>query len=101
MRIVDTQSHWFSRTLLESYLAFEQYPRCRRNGDDYEFEVAPERWMPIGPAFYDLDHQLRAYAAAGIDVIVSSSASFGDVDRHPLALACELARAVNVERAEA
>ncbi len=101
MRIVDTQSHWFSRTLLDSYLAFDRYPRCRRNGDDYQFEVAPDRWMPVGPSFYDLDHQLREYAAAGVDVIVSSSASFGDVDRHPLALARQLAATVNQERAEA
>ena len=101
MSTIDTQSHWFSRTLLDSYLEFDRYPRCRRDGDDYRFEVAPDRWMPIGPAFYDLDHQLEACTGAGIDAIISSSASFGDVDRHPLALARELAAVVNRERAAA
>lgn len=101
MRIVDTQSHWFPRVLLDSYLEFERYPRCVRDGEDYRFEVAPDRWMPIGPAFHDLDHQLEAYAAAGIDAVVSSSASFGDVDRHAPDRARELAAAVNEERAAA
>jgi aminocarboxymuconate-semialdehyde decarboxylase len=99
--IIDTQSHWFSRTLLDSYLDFDAYPRCIRDGDDYRFEVAPDRWMPIGPSFHDLDHQLATYDAAGVDVIVSSSASFGDVDRHELGRALELAAAVNEERAAA
>jgi aminocarboxymuconate-semialdehyde decarboxylase len=101
LRVIDTQSHWFPRALLDSYLDFEDYPRCRRAGDGYAFETAPGRWMPIGPSFYDLDHQLAAYDEVGIDVMVSSSASYGDVDRHELGRARELAAAVNEERAAA
>jgi predicted TIM-barrel fold metal-dependent hydrolase len=100
-RIIDTQTHWFPRTLLDSYLDFDQYPRCRRDGDRYAFETAPGRWMPIGPEFYDLEHQLGIYARAGVDLVVSSSASYGDVDRHAPGRARELAIAVNEERSAA
>lgn len=100
-RIIDTQAHWFPRTLLESYLDFEEYPRCRRDRDGYAFETAPGRWMPIGPSFFDLGHQLEQLDRAGIEVVVSSSASYGDVDRHELGRARELAAAVNEERSAA
>jgi aminocarboxymuconate-semialdehyde decarboxylase len=99
--VVDTQTHWYPRALWEAYLELDEYPRCRRDGDGYAFELAPERWFPIRPHFYELELQMEAFDAAGIETIVSSSASFGDVDRLPVEWAKEVAYAVNEERAAA
>src|SRR5438067_6796399 len=101
MRVVDSQTHWYPRFLWEAYAELSDYPRCRRDGDGYAFELAPDRWFPIRPHFYELDLQLEAFEAAGIDAVVSSSASFGDVDRLPVARAKEVAYALNEARAEA
>jgi aminocarboxymuconate-semialdehyde decarboxylase len=63
--------------------------------------LAPDQWFPIRPHFYDLDKQLEVYEAAGIDVVISSSGSFGDVDSLPVEQAKEVALALNELRAEA
>ncbi len=99
--VVDTQCHWFSPTLLDAHIDIDVYPRVRRDGDGYAFEVAPGRYAPWGPSFTDLELQLEMFAAAGVDAIVSSSASFGDVDRLESGRALEVALAVNEERAAA
>ncbi|HEV2591804.1 MAG TPA: amidohydrolase family protein [Gaiellaceae bacterium] len=99
--IVDAQCHWFSPTLLDALLDIDEYPRCRRDADGYAFEVAPGRFVPWGPRFTDLETQLEMFATAGVDTIVSSSGSFGDVDRLEPKRAVEVAHAVNAERAAA
>jgi aminocarboxymuconate-semialdehyde decarboxylase len=99
--VIDTQTHWYPRLLWEAYLDNSEYPRCRRDGDGFAFELAPERWFPIPPHFYELERQLEVFDAAGIDAIVSSSASFGDVDGLPVGRAKEVAYALNEERAAA
>ena len=99
--VIDTQTHWFSPVLLDAHLGCEDYPRVRKDADGYAFEVAPGRFVPWGPSFTNLDHQLELFAAAGVDAIVSSSASFGDVDRLEVGLARETAIALNEERAVA
>ena len=99
--IVDSQCHWFSPTLLDALLDLDDYPRCRRDGDGYAFEVAPGRFVPWGARFTDLESQLEMFAAAGVDTVISSSGSFGDVDRLEPGRAGEVAHAVNAERAAA
>jgi aminocarboxymuconate-semialdehyde decarboxylase len=99
--IIDSQTHWYSRTLWEAYLDLEEYPRCKRDGDGFAYELAPGRWFPIAPIFYDLDLQMETFGSMGVDTIVSSSASFGDVDRLEPRKARETAIALNEERAEA
>lgn len=101
MTVIDTQTHWYPRLLWEAYLDNREYPRCRREGDGFVFELAPERWFPIQPHFYELERQLEVFDAAGVDTIVSSSASFGDVDGLPVDRAKEVAYALNEERAAA
>lgn len=101
MPVVDTQTHWYPRLLWEAYLDNREYPRCRREGDGFVFELAPERWFPIQPHFYELERQLEVFDGAGIDTVVSSSASFGDVDGLPVERAKEVAHALNEERAAA
>ena len=98
---MDSQCHWFSPTLLDALTDVDEYPRCRRDSDGYAFEVAPGRFVPWGPRFTDLELQLEMFAAAGVDTIVSSSGSFGDVDRLEPGRAREVAHAVNAERASA
>ena len=99
--MIDSQAHWYPRLLWEAYAGREEYPRCRREGDGYLYELAPDRWFPIRPHFYELDLQLETFAAAGIDAVVSSSASFGDVDSLPVDQAREVAIALNEARADA
>jgi aminocarboxymuconate-semialdehyde decarboxylase len=102
MKIVDTQSHWYPRPLLDAYAEFpDLYPGCERDGDNYRVEALPGKMMSLGPRFTDLDLQLQIARAAGVTTIVSSSASFGDVDMLPVARAREVAVAVNEERARA
>lgn len=101
MAVIDTQTHWYSRTLWDAYLELDQYPRCRRDGDAYAFELAPDRWFPIPPPFFELELQLETFEAAGIDTVISSSASFGDVDRLAVEVATEVAFKLNQERADA
>jgi len=101
MAVIDTQTHWYSRTLWDAYLELDEYPRCRRDGDAYAFELAPDRWFPIRPPFFELELQLETFDAAGIDTVISSSASFGDVDRLPVEVAKQIAFELNQERADA
>ena len=100
-RVVDSQTHWYPRLLWDAYTERTEYPRCRREGDGYVFELAPDQWFPIRPHFYELEQQLEVYQAAGIDAVISSSASFGDVDGLPVERAKEVAFALNEVRAEA
>ncbi|HEY1275594.1 MAG TPA: amidohydrolase family protein [Thermoleophilaceae bacterium] len=99
MAIVDTQTHWFSPTLLDAYVAADSYPRCQKKGDDYLFELAPGQFFPLSKTFTDVDDQMETLATHGITTILSSSASFGDVDAMAAPMALEVAHALNEERA--
>jgi len=99
--VIDTQAHWYSPTLWEAYLDLGEYPRTRKDDGAYFYELAPDQWFPIQPRFLELDVQFETFDAAGIDVVISSSASFGDVDRLPVEKAKEVAQALNQERADA
>ena len=101
MTIVDVQTHWYSRTLLDAYVESPCYPPCKRDGDGYLLELIEGTWMPVPPKLFELELQMEDFRAAGIDVIISSSASFGDVDQFPVDEARELAVAINEERAAA
>jgi aminocarboxymuconate-semialdehyde decarboxylase len=100
-KVVDSQTHWYPRLLWDAYTERLDYPRCRRESGGYLFELAPDRWFPIRQPFYEIEQQLEVYEAAGIDAVVSSSASFGDVDGLSVDRAKEVAFALNELRAEA
>lgn len=99
--VVDTHTHWYPRVLMEAYVKSDAYPSCRRERDSYAVELLPGQWVSLPLHFVELDLQLEMMHAAGVDVAVSSSASFGDVDALPLAEAVEIAVAVNEARADA
>jgi aminocarboxymuconate-semialdehyde decarboxylase len=101
MAVIDTQAHWYPRALLDAYIESEGYPGCRREGDSYAIEMVPGQWIPLPLRFVELELQLDTMRQAGVDLFVSSSASFGDVDALPVGQAKELAIAVNEERAAA
>jgi aminocarboxymuconate-semialdehyde decarboxylase len=101
MKVVDTQAHWYPRILLEAYAESDGFPGCRRDGDSYAIETRPGEWTSLPLHFVELELQLETMHEAGVDVVVSSSASFGDVDALPVEQAKELAIAVNEERAAA
>jgi aminocarboxymuconate-semialdehyde decarboxylase len=100
MAIIDTQTHWFSPTLMKAYCEATEYPRCRQDGDVFMYELAPERWFPMGAKFTDIEGQLEHFDGLGIDTVLSSSASFGDVDGMSAPKAIDLAHRLNEERAE-
>jgi len=101
MKVVDTQAHWYPRILLDAYAESDGFPGCRRDGDSYAIETLPGEWTPLPLHFVELELQLETMQEAGVDVVVSSSGSFGDVDALPVEQAKELAIAVNEERAAA
>jgi aminocarboxymuconate-semialdehyde decarboxylase len=101
MRVIDTQAHWYPRTLLDAYVDSDGFPGCRREGDSYAVEMIPGSWTSLPLHFVELELQLETMRAAGVDVFVSSSGSFGDVDALPVGQAKEVAIAVNEERAAA
>ncbi len=101
MKVVDTQAHWYPRPLLDAYVDSDGFPGCRREDDSYAVEMLPGQWTPLPLHFVELELQLETMRAAGVDVVVSSSGSFGDVDALPAGRAKEVAIAVNEERSTA
>jgi len=101
MRVIDTQAHWYPPALLNAYVESSGFPGCRHKGDTYELEVLPGHWITLPLHFVQLELQLERMAQTGVDVVISSSASFGDVDAFALGRAKEVAYAVNEERATA
>jgi aminocarboxymuconate-semialdehyde decarboxylase len=101
MKVIDTQAHWYPRALLDAYVDSDGFPGCRREGDSYAIEMVPDSWTSLPLHFVELDLQLETMRDAGVDVVVSSSGSFGDVDALPVAQAKEVAIGVNEERASA
>jgi aminocarboxymuconate-semialdehyde decarboxylase len=101
MDVIDTHTHWYPRALLEAYADSEGYPGCKRVGDSYAIEILPDSWVTLPLRFVELDVQLEEMRSAGIGAVVSSSASFGDVDLLPLEQAMQVATAINEERAAA
>lgn len=101
MVVVDTQTHWYPDELWDAYTRDDSYPRCRRVGSEYEVEILPGRWWTVPRNFRDLSLQYADLKEQGVDSMVSSSASFGDVDYLSLEHAVEVARRLNELRAEA
>lgn len=101
MKVIDTQAHWYPRPLLDAYVESDGYPGCTREGDSYAVEMLPGQWTSLPLHFVELELQLETMRAAGVDVVLSSSGSFGDVDDLPVEQAKEVAIACNEARADA
>jgi aminocarboxymuconate-semialdehyde decarboxylase len=98
--MIDCQWHWYPRSFFEAQLGRRGYPRARRQDGGLFYEVAPGAALRIELQHTDLDLQLEAATAAGIDAVVSSPASIG-VDGLPPEEARELAQLLNEEQSKA
>lgn len=97
--VVDMHTHWYPRPLLDAYVKSDGYPSCRREGDSFAIERLPGSWTSLPLHFVEIDLQLDIMRTEGVDIAVSSSASFGDVDALPVSQAVAVAVAVNEARA--
>lgn len=98
--VVDCQTHWHPRAYFDHLTRRRGYPRAHRDGDGYVVEMSERTRFPIMPLLLDLDRQLEDAAAAGIDVLVSGTGSFG-VEDLPADEAREVAQLINEATADA
>jgi predicted TIM-barrel fold metal-dependent hydrolase len=98
--VVDCQSHWYPRAFFEALYERDGYPRARREEGGIVYDFAPGASLPIADEYVDLELQLERLAAAGVDQVVSSPASFG-VHSFPAAEGRHLAEILNAELADA
>ena len=94
--IVDHQSHWIPA---EAFRLLGS--RADKRGQRWHVEVSPGIERSYGPEFYDLETHLADMDRHGVDAMLSSPGSAGDVTRLPLAEAAELAELYNSEAARA
>ena len=100
MSVYDCQAHWYPPGFFELCLERTTFPRCRRDGDGYLFELGPDSFVPFSGAMIDLDALLELMAGNGIDVLVSSSEPLS-VTGWQIDEAAEAARVLNEEKARA
>ena len=100
MSVVDCQAHWYPRAFFDALLDRDGYPRARREVSGLVYDFAPGVSLPLAPEYIDLDLQLKRLRAVGVDVVVSSPASFG-VHSFPAAEGRALAELLNAELAGA
>jgi aminocarboxymuconate-semialdehyde decarboxylase len=98
--VYDCQAHWYPPGFFELCLERTTFPRCRRDGDGYRFELGPETFVPFSGPMIDLDQLLELMAGNGIDVLVSSSEPLS-VTGWQVGEAAEAARVLNDEKAGA
>jgi aminocarboxymuconate-semialdehyde decarboxylase len=98
--VYDCQAHWYPPGFFELCLERTSFPRCRRDGDGYRFELGPETFVPFSGPMIDLDQLLELMAGNGIDVLVSSSEPLS-VTGWQVGEAAEAARVLNDEKARA
>lgn len=94
--IVDHQSHWIPAE------AFRMLgSRAEKRGDRWHVEISPGIERSYGPEFYDLDTHLADMDRHGVDSMLSSPGSAGDLTRLVPEAAVELAEIFNSEAADA
>lgn len=101
MTIVDCQWHWHPPALLDRHLGRSDYPRATREGDLYVYEVSPDEIWRYDRRHTDLEFQMQALDAVGIDVVVTSASVAGDLSDRELGEAVELCTLLNEEMARA
>lgn len=97
--ITDYQAHLLPRSYFEGIVDRSDYPRCRREGDGYQFEPAPNEHWWITPEHVEIDIHLDTMDQAGIDAMVSSPGVICDVARLDLSEAAETVAQANEESA--
>ncbi len=100
MNVVDCQAHWYPPAFFELCLKRTQYPRCKRDGDGYQFELAPDQFVPFSGSRIDLEELLERMDSGGVDVLVLNSEPLSVVGWDPDD-AREGVRALNEDKARA
>jgi aminocarboxymuconate-semialdehyde decarboxylase len=98
VNVYDCQAHWYPPVFFELCLERTSFPRCRRDGDGYLFELGPDTFVPFSGPMTDLDQLLELMGGNGIDVLVSSSEPLS-VTGWQLDDAVEAARVLNEGKA--
>jgi aminocarboxymuconate-semialdehyde decarboxylase len=98
--VIDCQFHWHPPSFFE-HQDRSDYPRARREGDGYLYEVSQHETWNFTRAFVDLEFELDQVAEAGIDTVVCSPAIGGDITDREVGEAVELATLLNSEVAKA
>jgi aminocarboxymuconate-semialdehyde decarboxylase len=98
--VIDCQFHWHPPSFFDFHRR-SRYPRARRAGDGYVYEVSEHETWNFTRKFVDLEHELEEMSAAGIDAVVCSPAIGGDITDRPAQEGEELAGLLNSEVARA
>ena len=73
MTTIDCQAHWYPPGFLAHCAERTRFPRATREGDGFQFELAPDVFLPFKGEMVDLDALFARMNADGVDVLVSSS----------------------------
>lgn len=99
MPAIDCQIHWYPPSFLEWCLARTSFPRCRRDGDGFSYELAPEVFFDFQGPMIDLEKLFERMSDAHVDVLVISSEPAFDVTGWQIDEAKEGARILNEAKA--
>jgi len=99
--VVDHQRHWYPPRYLEALLGRRDFPRTRRTGDGWTYEVSELAPAPVAREQTDLEHVLAVAAEHGVDAVVTGPATLGEVLHLPAAEAAELFGVLHEELAAA
>ena len=99
MTAIDCQIHWYPPPFLEWCLERKSFPRCRRDGDGFKYELAPEIFFDFQGPMIDLEALFERMSGAGIDTLVISSEPALDVTGWQIDEAREGARLLNEAKA--
>jgi aminocarboxymuconate-semialdehyde decarboxylase len=97
MRVIDHQTHWFPPAALEALVGRKRLPRVEKTDAGYMLEIAEGARLRLGRELVDLDVQLREAAVHGVDMLVSSPVTLGEVMHLDAAEAAELLDELNAE----
>lgn len=93
--IIDHQVHWLAPAILDEWTRRTRLPRAERTGDGWVVEITEGGRLPVTAAYFDLDEQLGLAGSLGIDVLVISPPTFGEIQHLPGAEAADMLRRVN------
>jgi hypothetical protein len=97
MGVIDHQTHWFPPAALEALVGRTRFPRVQKSGSGYILEVADGAGLPIAPQLVDLEAQLNEAADHGVQTLVSSPVTLGEVMHLESTEAVELLDGLNAE----
>ncbi|MGI9556376.1 MAG: amidohydrolase family protein [Solirubrobacterales bacterium] len=99
MPAIDCQVHWYPPAFLEWCLDRASFPRCRREGEGFAYELAPEVFFDFQNEMIDLERLFQRMNRASVDVLVISTEPALDVTTWKIDEAKEGVRILNEAKA--